>query len=128
MATTQLGSTPRKAQPFMRIGARLFNPLVLLFAGTRVMPLYGVLEHRGRRSGKRFRTPVVVRPTSDGFIVPMPWGETTDWYRNVRAAGGCTIRWKNRDFRLADPQVIDVTTASASFDPKQYAVMARMGI
>src|SRR4051812_31654632 len=83
---------------------RIFNPLTMTLAGTRLLPLYGVLTHRGRRSGKAFRTPVVVRPTSDGFIVPMPWGEGTDWYRNVRAAGECVIRWKGRDYPLAQPE------------------------
>jgi hypothetical protein len=63
----------------MRSGpARVFNSLVLLFAGTRFFPLYGVIEHRGRRSGRIFHTPVVVRPVADGFVVPMPWGERTD--------------------------------------------------
>ncbi|HET6317792.1 MAG TPA: nitroreductase family deazaflavin-dependent oxidoreductase, partial [Chloroflexota bacterium] len=66
---------------------RVFNRLALPLAGTRALPLYGVLVHRGRRSGKTYRTPVVVRPTADGFIIPLPWGEGTDWCRNVRAAG-----------------------------------------
>jgi hypothetical protein len=51
---------------------RIFNRVVLLLAGTRLLPLYGVVEHRGRRSGRLFRTPVVARPTADGFVVPMP--------------------------------------------------------
>src|SRR5437868_8812202 len=96
--------------------SRMLNPLVLLLAGTRLMPLYGVLEHRGRRSGKVFRTPVVVRPTTDGFIVPMPWGEGTDWYRNVRAAGGCSIRWKGRTYQLSQPEVLNTASAQAAFD------------
>ena len=77
----------------MRSGpARLFNSLMLRFAGRRFFPLYGVIEHRGRRSGRIFHTPVVVRPLADGFVVPMPWGERTDWYRNVRAAGNLLDR------------------------------------
>jgi len=59
----------------MRSGpARLFNSLMLRFAGTRFFPLYGVIEHRGRRSGRIFHTVVVVRPVAEGFVVPMPWG------------------------------------------------------
>ena len=107
---------------------RLFNPVVLLLAGTRLLPLYGVLEHRGRRSGKTFRTPVVVRPTDDGFIVPMPWGERTDWYRNVRAAGECVIRWKGRDYALAEPEVMDAAAASGAFSAAQLKLMPRLGI
>src|SRR5919201_722126 len=108
-------SAPRLRSAFLNF-TRAFNKMTLSFAGTRVMPLYGILEHRGRRSGKFFRTPVVVRPTADGFIVPMPWGETTDWYRNVRAAGECTIRWKGRSYSLVQPEVLDSATAQAAFD------------
>jgi deazaflavin-dependent oxidoreductase (nitroreductase family) len=113
----------------LRCAARIFNPLVLSVAGTRLLPLYGVIEHRGRRSGKAYRTPVVVRPTSDGFIVPMPWGERTDWYRNVRAAGECIIRWKGRDYPMVQPELIDASAAAqASFGAFQQAMMTRLGI
>src|SRR2546421_11831411 len=95
--------------------SRMLNPLVLLLAGTRLLPLYGVIAHRGRRSGKVFHTPVVVRPTPAGFIVPMPWGETTDWYRNIRAAGGCEIRWKGRTYVMVDPQVLNAEEALSAF-------------
>ena len=107
---------------------RLFNPLAMLLAGTRLLPLYGVIKHRGRKSGKPFSTPVVVRPTPDGFIVPMPWGEGTDWFRNVRAAGGCQIRWNGRDFTLVQPEVIDSATAGSAFGAVQRGALARFGI
>ena len=74
MSVANATPTPRARSPLLG-ATRLFNPLALELAGTRLLPLYGVLEHRGRRSGKTFRTPVVVRPTADGFVVPMPWGE-----------------------------------------------------
>jgi deazaflavin-dependent oxidoreductase (nitroreductase family) len=108
---------------------RVVNPLVLKLAGTRLLPLYGVIEHRGRRSGKVYRTPVVVRRTSDGFIVPMPWGEHTDWYRNVRAAGECVIRWKGRAYSLVQPELMDDPTAArASFSAIEWAISTRLGI
>jgi deazaflavin-dependent oxidoreductase (nitroreductase family) len=108
---------------------RVFNRLVTPLAGTRWLPLYGVLEHRGRRSGKVYRIPVVARPTEDGFVVPMPWGEATDWYRNVRAASGCAIRWKGRDYQLTEPKLIDdPAAAGASFGAFQRMMMRRLGI
>jgi deazaflavin-dependent oxidoreductase (nitroreductase family) len=107
---------------------RVFNKMVLPLAGTRWLPLYGVLEHRGRRSGKLFRTPLVVRPTPDGFVVPMPWGETTDWCRNVRAAGGCRVRWKNRVYVLDEPEVLDIAAAGAAFSGFQRRAMRRFKI
>jgi deazaflavin-dependent oxidoreductase (nitroreductase family) len=113
----------------VRSATRLFNPLVLAVAGTRLMPLYGVIEHHGRRSGKTYHTPVVVRPTSEGFIVPMPWGESTDWYRNVCAAGQCVIRWKGRDYPLEQPELItDPAAVRAGFGAFERAAMTRFGI
>jgi deazaflavin-dependent oxidoreductase (nitroreductase family) len=107
----------------------VFNRLVLRLAGTRLLPLYGVIEHRGRRSGTLYRTPVVVRPSGDGFLVPMPWGEGTDWFRNVRAAGGCVIRWKGRDYATVRPEVLDdPATARAGFNAFERKAMARFGI
>jgi deazaflavin-dependent oxidoreductase (nitroreductase family) len=97
-------------------------------AGTRIFPLYGILEHRGRRSGKSFRTPVVVRRVRDGFIVPMPWGEATDWYRNVRAAGTASIRWKGVIYQVDRPEVLDTEAALGSFSSTQRAGMTRFGI
>lgn len=122
-----VASTPHTPAA-MRGASRLFNPLALLFAGTRIFPLYGVIKHRGRKSGKEFRTPVVVRPVDGGFIVPMPWGPTTDWFRNVRAAGGCTIRWKGRDYEVVDPEVLDTEAAMAAFGSTQRAALGRFGI
>jgi deazaflavin-dependent oxidoreductase (nitroreductase family) len=125
--TTSQGPAPRARYGFLAL-TRVFNKLVLPLAGTRWMPLYGVLEHRGRRSGKLFRTPVVVRPTPEGFVVPMPWGETTDWCRNVRAAGGCGIRWKDRDYVLTDPQVVEAAAAGTTFGGFQRSMMRRLNI
>jgi deazaflavin-dependent oxidoreductase (nitroreductase family) len=124
---TVLAATPPPHRAVLAL-TRVFNPLVLQLAGTRLLPLYGVLQHRGRRSGKAFRTPIVVRPTLDGFIVPMPWGERTDWYRNVRAAGECVIRWKGRDYPVVPCEVIDAGGAQQPFGAFERAVMSRLAI
>jgi len=121
-------ATPR-SHAAVRSAARVVNPLVLSLAGTRLLPLYGVIEHHGRRSGKAYRTPVVVRPTSDGFIVPMPWGERTDWYRNVRTAGECVLRWKGRDYPLVQPELVnDPTAVREHFGVFERAMMRGLGI
>lgn len=93
-----------------------------------MLPLYGVIRHRGRRSGKGFRTPIVVRLTNDGAIVPMPWGEGTDWYRNIRAAGECVVRWKGREYRFTSFEVLDTAEASAAFGAVERAVIRRFRI
>lgn len=108
---------------------RVFNRLSIRIAGTRLFPLYGIIEHRGRRSGKVFRTPVVVKPTTDGFIVPMPYGERTDWYRNLMAAGGGAIRWNGREYRVTNPEVIhNAATNAPAFGAFERSAMRRFNI
>jgi deazaflavin-dependent oxidoreductase (nitroreductase family) len=124
---SQVATSPRPHN-FIHGASRVFNPVVMFFAGTRLMPLYGVIHHRGRRSGKAFRTPVVVRPIQDGFIVPMPWGEGTDWFRNIRAAGGCVVRWKGRDYTMVNPEVVDADAAQSAFNGPMQVGMTRFGI
>ncbi len=78
------------------VGRALRTPAVLDRPGTRWMlkglspaPIV-VLTHRGRRSGKTYRTPVEVLAEDDqvGEVVVSPmWGERSHWYRNVIAGG-----------------------------------------
>jgi hypothetical protein len=52
------------------------------------------LGHTGRRSGRTYTTPVGAHFTGDTAIIPLTFGNTSDWVRNVRSAGGClTCRW-----------------------------------
>jgi deazaflavin-dependent oxidoreductase (nitroreductase family) len=49
-----------------------------------------VLVHRGRRSGRIYRTPVEAiagEPERGGLVIAPMWGERSDWYRNVLAGG-----------------------------------------
>ena len=129
MSTTAHPTPSREPPAAPRTAIRLFNPIALRLAGTRLLPLWAIIEHRGRRTGKPFRTPVVVRRTEDGFVIPLPWGDRTDWYRNVRAAGHCVIRWKGRDYSMTRPKLLsNPTDAMSFFSPFQRALMPLFGI
>jgi hypothetical protein len=69
-----------------------------------------------------------VRSVADGFVVPMPWGKRTDWYRNVRAAGGCAIRWKGRYHQVDRPETVDAHAVMSIFNTFERAIMSRLGI
>ena len=52
------------------------------------LPWFGVVVHRGRRSGNQYRTPVNVFPRPGGrYVVALTYGPDTDWLKNVLAAG-----------------------------------------
>ena len=94
--------------------AKQFNKVAVRLAGHRFFPLWAVLRHQGRSSGKDYSTPIAVIPTPTTFVIALPWGRGTDWVRNVRAADGCTIRWKGREFTCTDPTFVDKTVALAA--------------
>ncbi|HEY7342540.1 MAG TPA: hypothetical protein VH591_16825 [Ktedonobacterales bacterium] len=120
MATPDPSSQPTTSarwdgRPLFRairgVAGRPANAAILRFAGNRYLRNYGVVHHRGRRSGRPYATPVVVQPTTDGFVIPLAFGEGTDWFQNLRAANGCVIRWNGRNYAVADPVVIDLAAA-----------------
>ena len=70
-----------------RLNRNSTNRLALLFAGT--MPPFVLLEHRGRHSGKIYRTPLMMFRQVPNVRIVLTYGERTDWLRNLQgqAAG-----------------------------------------
>jgi deazaflavin-dependent oxidoreductase (nitroreductase family) len=95
-----------------RFNRRLFNPVVRTFAGRRGSPV-AVVEHRGRRSGRRYLAPVLAFRADGGYAVAVIYGAGSDWVRNVLAAGGCTIDRGGRRVRLTDPRMLDADQGMA---------------
>nr|WP_240918731.1 nitroreductase family deazaflavin-dependent oxidoreductase [Rhodococcus sp. 14C212] len=89
---------PRALARFNRVVTnRLTRPLAAH------LPLTAVLEHNGRRTGRRYRTPVLVFGRVGGYRIALTYGPRTDWVRNVLAAGGCTLHTRGRRIDLVDP-------------------------
>lgn len=82
---------------------RVVNPLTRMFAGH--LPLFGIVRHRGRRSGRRYRAPVNVFRDGDDYVVALTYSSQVHWVRNVLAAGGCELETGGRIVRLTDPEV-----------------------
>ena len=106
-------ATPATAGPSRLVRAtlgpltRILNPAIVKLAGRRHVRFAARLSHTGRRSGRRYVTPVGVRLAGDTFIIPLTFGSQSDWSRNVRAAGGCEIRLNGTDYRADRPELAD---------------------
>jgi deazaflavin-dependent oxidoreductase (nitroreductase family) len=87
-----------------RFNREVSNPLLAPAAAR--LPYFGVLVHRGRASGRSYRTPVNAFPVPDGFIVALTYGPATDWVRNVLAAGGCDMVHRGRRVKLTAPRLV----------------------
>ena len=112
----------------IRSVARFVNPIVLLIAGRKWMPIVGILHHRGRKSGRVFDVPLGMRPFAGGFVMPRTFGEHAAWYLNVRAAGWCTVTYRAKTYTLVDPQIIDFAAASTAFPLYERLPLRLLGI
>jgi deazaflavin-dependent oxidoreductase (nitroreductase family) len=80
-----------------------FNRIVRLIAPWA--PGFGVVIHRGRRSGRTYRTPVNVFRREGGFVIALTYGRESDWVKNVLAAGGCELQTRRRRHELSSPRL-----------------------
>jgi Domain of unknown function (DUF385). len=70
---------------------------------------FSLIEHTGRTSGRVYRTPVILAGVPQGFVAELSYGDQVDWYRNVIAAGGCTVLHRRQEYQIdsireCDPQ------------------------
>jgi deazaflavin-dependent oxidoreductase (nitroreductase family) len=108
--------------------ARVTAPLSRPLAGRRFFPIWAVVHHRGRRSGLEYAVPVAIRVTADGFIIPLPWGDRTQWLRNVLAEDGCVVKWRGVMHRVTAPRVVDFDEAAPAFHPIQRRSLRIAGV
>ena len=98
---------PRAVASFNK---RVTNHVTAPFAGR--LPGFAVVIHRGRLSGRTYRTPVNVFHHGDDVVFVMTYGRNVDWVRNVEAAGGCDIETRGQTVHLVQPRpVTDPTRA-----------------
>jgi EmrB/QacA subfamily drug resistance transporter/deazaflavin-dependent oxidoreductase (nitroreductase family) len=127
LPTNTINLGPR-ARRVVRFAARFVNPLVLLVAGRRWMPVVGILHHRGRRTGREYATPIGMRRLGDGFVIPRTFSDNAAWYQNIQAAGEGGVTYLGRHYRVVEPKVVDYATARPAFPRYERAQFRLIGI
>ena len=131
-------STPAVVRPswlvrvVMRPMTRVLNPAMMKLAGRRHVMMAVQVRHVGRRSGRSYVTPAGARLAGDTVVIPLTFGNQSDWSRNVRAAGGCSIRLDGTDYTATQPELADWAQAGpavrAAFNPVLRAGFKMLGI
>ena len=103
------------------------RPLAMRSAGTEKSNT-SIVRHVGRRSGRTYETPVVAVEHDDGFLIALPYGERTDWMKNVLAGGKADVVTHGRTYGVDQPQVIPMTEATRYFGPKEQRLHRRFAV
>jgi deazaflavin-dependent oxidoreductase (nitroreductase family) len=77
-----------------------------------------VICHRGRKSGRLYRTPVNGYKRGDSLAVVLVYGDRTDWVRNVLAGDARVVR-AGRTHALLNPRLVSPDEVS---NPRAQAV------
>jgi deazaflavin-dependent oxidoreductase (nitroreductase family) len=111
---------------------KMLNPLIVKLAGRRHFAMAAQIRHVGRRSGRTYTTPVSARRSGDMVVIALTFGNQSDWSRNVRAAGGASIRIEGEDYDVTRPQVMTRQEAKplmqAAFSPANRVGFRMLGI
>jgi deazaflavin-dependent oxidoreductase (nitroreductase family) len=124
--TTQSRFVPVGPSPIVRLVlgplTKLLNPLVSALAGRRFVPLIARIHHVGRRSGRPYVTPTGAHISGNTIVIPLSFGNVSDWARNVRAAGGCVVELGGKSYHATQPRFVDAADAKPVVDQSFNAV------
>jgi deazaflavin-dependent oxidoreductase (nitroreductase family) len=76
---------------------------------------WSLVRHVGRRSGRTYETPLLLARTSDGFVAELTYGPAVDWYRNIAAAGRCTVVHRGRPYAVDGVEPCSTDDGLAAF-------------
>jgi deazaflavin-dependent oxidoreductase (nitroreductase family) len=116
----------------MRPMTKILNPVIRKLAGQRHFRMAAQIRHVGRRSGRPYTTPAGARLSGDVVVIPLTFGNQSDWSRNVRTAGGCSIRLESRDYTAERPEFLSWPEAEplirSAFGPLERASFRMLGV
>jgi deazaflavin-dependent oxidoreductase (nitroreductase family) len=102
----------------LRLFTRAMRPLALRPAGKEGSST-SVVRHVGRRSGRTYQTPVIAVQHDDSFLIVLPYGQRTDWLKNVLDSGSAIIVTNGHTYEVDRPEVIPMAEATAYFRPRE---------
>jgi deazaflavin-dependent oxidoreductase (nitroreductase family) len=99
-----LGARMQISRRVVRFNQAINNPVQLRYAW--LLPPWAVIVHRGRRSGRIYRTPVNGYRRGSKLAVVVLYGERSDWVQNVLGGGAQVVRG-GRTYDVLEPRLVD---------------------
>ncbi len=114
-------------QKTLRRLTQLTRPLAMRSAGSDHSKT-SVVRHVGRHSGRDYETPVVAVEHDKSFLIALPYGERTDWAKNVLASGVASVVNNGQTYEVDQPRVIPMTDATQYFAAKEQKLHRRFAV
>jgi deazaflavin-dependent oxidoreductase (nitroreductase family) len=108
-----------------RLQVKYMNPGVRRLAPH--LPLFAVVKHRGRKSGKSYETVVNAYRRGNKLAILMGHGKT-DWVKNVLAAGEADVHLLRQEVRITNPRVVPAGTPGEPLPFIAWLGGRRMGV
>jgi deazaflavin-dependent oxidoreductase (nitroreductase family) len=83
---------------------RYVNPITRPVA--KRLPTFAILTHRGRKTGRSYRTPINVFRRGTEYFFFLTYESDVQWVKDVLAAGSCSIETRGRVVELVEPELI----------------------
>lgn len=116
---------PTRMQWMRPFTTRVFNRFSRHFAGW--MPMFGIIEHLGRKSGTTYRTPMNVFRYRDEWVFALTYGADVQWVKNVLASGRCTLITCGKRHELVNPRLfVDQTRSALPTPVRQFLGLLRV--
>jgi deazaflavin-dependent oxidoreductase (nitroreductase family) len=92
----------------------IMNPVMKWLVAGRFFN-YSLLYHVGRRSGKKYATPVEAVKKDAQIYIFLPYGTDTDWVLNVQKAGQCQVKIKGKTYLANCPELVGTEGTASAF-------------
>jgi deazaflavin-dependent oxidoreductase (nitroreductase family) len=76
---------------------------------------FSLIRHKGRKTGKSYETPLILAAYEKDFIAELTYGPGVAWYRNIVAAGRCTVVFKGVEYEIDRIEQCDAEVGLRAF-------------
>ncbi len=102
------------------------NRLTARIARSRFGP-FALVRHVGRRSGRPYETPLILARVPEGFVAELTYGPDVDWYKNITAAGRCTVLHHGREYEVVGISDMPAEKGMAAFPAPAQVILRALG-
>jgi deazaflavin-dependent oxidoreductase (nitroreductase family) len=110
---------------FERFQIKYMNPALKPIA--RYLPGTATIEHRGRKSGKPYKTIVTTYRKGNQLAIALGHGKT-DWVKNVLAAGEAEVHYARRQVHVTNPRILPAGSDGAGLPFMARVQLPRMAV